>query len=91
VELVRVPAVAVTVAVVCPDKTVTLDGTVSAALLLIKDTSVPVLADSFRLTVQVVEAFEASEDGAHVNVDIATGGFSVSDAVVPLPAVTVTG
>ncbi len=90
-ELVRVPAVAVTVAVVCPDNTVTLDGTVSAALLLVKDTSVLVPADSFKATVHVVEEFDAREEGAHVNVDIAIGGSSVRDAVVPLPAVTVTG
>jgi hypothetical protein len=40
VELVRVPVVAEKVAVLCPDITVTLEGTVSAALLLLTETVV---------------------------------------------------
>jgi hypothetical protein len=40
VELVSVPVVAEKVAVLCPDNTVTLDGTVTAALPLFRETTV---------------------------------------------------
>ena len=44
VEL-SVPVVAEKVALLCPDNTVTLDGTVSAALLLLTETEVFAVAD----------------------------------------------
>ena len=90
-EEVRVPVEAENVAVVCPDATVTLEGTVSAVLLLLREIAVLDSAASFSVTVQVEEAFEPSEDGAQASDVMVTGGSSVkvnSWAVDPVPAVT---
>jgi hypothetical protein len=89
VELVSVPVVAENVALLCPDNTVTLELTLSAALLLCSETDVLEGADSFRETVHVDVALDPSVEGVHETVVSATGGSSVKLAVfvVPLPAV----
>jgi hypothetical protein len=90
-ELVRVPVVAENVALLCPDNTVTLEATLSAALLLLRETVVLAVADSFKETVHVAVAFEPRDDGVHPTVVNATGGLSVKLAVfaaAPVPAVT---
>ena len=90
-EEVSVPVVAENVAVVCPDRTVTLEGTVSAVLLLLREIAVLDSAASFSVTVQVDEALEPSEDGAQATDVMVTGGSNVKVngcAVDPVPAVT---
>ena len=92
VELVRVPAVAANVALLCPDNTVTLEATLSAVLLLFKETVVLAVADSFNETVHVAEPLEPRDDGVQETVVSATGGSSVKlavFAVAPVPAVTI--
>ena len=76
-ELVSVPVVAENVALLCPDITVTLDGTLSAALLLFRATAVLDDADSFKETVHVEEALGPMDEGPQVNDVMATGGLSV--------------
>ena len=86
---VKVPVVAANVALLCPDITVTLEGTPSAALLL--DTAIAVfeVADWLRETVQVDEVFEPIEEGAQfteASVGMTTGTWSVrmvDGSVVP--------
>jgi hypothetical protein len=90
-ELVRVPVEAENVALLCPDITVTLEATLSAALLLLRETVVLAVAASFKETVHVAVALEPSDDGVHATVVNATGGSSVKLAVFatdPLPDVT---
>ena len=59
-----VPVVAANVALLCAAPTVTLAGTVKAALLLLKDTVVAPEAALFNETVQVLEALLPRVDGA---------------------------
>ena len=92
--LATVPAVAVKLAVVAPEATVTDAGTVRAALFEESPTEEPP-ADAARdsVTVQVVVPLEATEVGEHVRPEIAAGGGVTVTVAVALPfkvAVTVT-
>jgi hypothetical protein len=90
-ELVSAAVVAENVALLCPDNTVTLELTPSAALLLCSETIALARADSFRETVHVAEAPEPREDGVQATEVIATGGSrdrSTLCAEPPVPAVT---
>ena len=91
VELVSVPVVAANVALLCPDNTVTLEATLSVALLLLKEIVVLAVADSFKETVHVAVALDPRDNGVQETVVSATGGLSVKLAVfaaAPVPAVT---
>jgi hypothetical protein len=91
IELVRVPVVAENVALLCPDITVTLEATLSDALLLFSETVVLACADSFKETVHVAVALDPRDDGVQATVDNVTGGLSVKLAVfgaAPVPTVT---
>jgi len=61
------PAVAVKVALLRPEATVTLGGTVSNPLLLVRDTIAGLVAAWFKVTVQVLDALLASVDGAQAS------------------------
>jgi hypothetical protein len=61
--LLTVPEVAVKVALVWPDATVTLAGTVSNPLLLASETVAALLAALFKLTVQVLDALLPKVEG----------------------------
>ena len=90
---VSVPVTAAKVALLCPVVTVTLDGTLSAALLLVTETTRFEVAAGFRERVHVVEAFEPIEEGAQLtDVSVGAGGsWSVTVAVgLWLPSVAVT-
>ena len=63
---VTVPAVAENVALLAPESTVTLAGTVTAALLLDRATTAAAVAAVFRLTVQVDVPPLATVDGAQM-------------------------
>ena len=91
IELVRVPVVAENVALLCPDITVTLEATLSDALLLFSETVVLACADSFKETVHVAVALDPRDNGVQATVDNVTGGLSVKLAVfaaAPVPTVT---
>jgi len=62
--LLTVPEVAVKVALLWPDVTVTLTGTVSTPLLLASETVAALLAAWFNVTVQVLDAPLPSVEGA---------------------------
>ena len=91
-SLVIVPAVTVKVPVVAAAATVTEAGVVSSALLSDSVTVVPpVGADLLRVTVQVLEAPEASEVGAHATEESVTAAARPIVAVFDtLPSVAVT-
>ena len=92
--LVTVPAVAVKLAVVAPEATVTDAGTANAALFEESPTEdPPVNAARDRVTVQVVVPLEATELGAQDKLETAGGGGVTVTEAVALPfkvAVTVT-
>ena len=73
-----VPAVAVKVALLFPEDTDTLAGTVSRLLLLLRVTVVALVAALFRDTVQVLEALLARADGAHETDEIWAGAVALS-------------
>ena len=62
--LLTVPEVAVKVALLWPDPTVTLAGTVSSPLLLVSDTVAALVAALFKVTVQVLDALLPKVEGA---------------------------
>jgi hypothetical protein len=62
--LLTVPEVAVKVALLWPDATVTLAGTVSNPLLLASETVAALLAALFKVTVQVLDALLPKVEGA---------------------------
>ena len=82
-EVVSVPVVAEKVAMLCPDNTVTLAGTVSAVLLLFRDITVLDVAPWFRETVHVDEEFEPMLEGVQLTEFsvVAPGTWSVTLAV----------
>jgi hypothetical protein len=65
--LLTVPEVAAKVALLWPDATVTLPGTVSNALLLVSATDVAPVAALFNVTVQVLDALLPRVDGAQAS------------------------
>ena len=65
--LLTVPEVAVKVAVLWPDATVTLAGTVSNALLLESVTVAALVAALFKVTVQVLDALLPRVEGAQAS------------------------
>lgn len=67
--LLTVPELAVKVALLCPDATVTLTGTVSNSLLLASPTLAALLAAWFSVAVQVLEALLPRAEGAQVSAD----------------------
>ena len=67
--LLTVPEVALKVALLWPDATVTLAGTVSNPLLLESDTVAALIAGLFKVTVQVLDALLPRVEGAQVMVD----------------------
>src|ERR1700722_13967002 len=71
--LLTVPEVAVKVAVLWPDATVTLAGTVSNPLLLTSETVAALVAALFNVTVQVVEALLPRVEGAQ-ETDVSCAG-----------------
>jgi hypothetical protein len=92
-EVVNVPVVAEKLAVLCPDNTVTFAGTVSAVLLLFRDTTVLEVAPWFRETVHVEAAFEPMLEGVQlIELSVAAlGVWSVTVVVgLWLPSVAVT-
>jgi hypothetical protein len=85
---VKVPVVAGKVALLCPDSTVTLEGTLRAALLLCTEITVLDVAAALIVTVQFEEAFEPIDEGVQptdVNVG-AAGIWSVTVVVGSLLA-----
>ena len=76
-----VPAVAVKVALLCPEDTFTLAGTASRLLLLLRVTVVVLVAAWLSVTVQVLEALLASVAGAHATED--TWAVGVGSEIVP--------
>ena len=89
--LATVPVVAVNVAPLWPDATVTLAGTVSNPVLLASDTVDALLAALFMLTVQVLDALLRRVDGAQAT-DVSCAGASRLKEFVWLtpPALAVT-
>jgi hypothetical protein len=65
--LLTVPEVAVKVALLWPDITVTFAGTVSAPLLLASETAAALKVASFMVTVQLVDALLLRVEGAQVS------------------------
>ena len=89
--LLTVPDVAVKVAVLCPDATVTLAGTVSNPLLLASETAAALVAVLFNVTVQLLDALLPSVEGAHATDVSAAGATRLSVLVLlTLPALAVT-
>jgi hypothetical protein len=89
--LLTVPEVAVKVAVLWPDATVTLAGTVSNPLLLASETVAALVAALFNVTVQVLDALLPRLEGAQAT-DVSVAGatrFRVL-VLVTLPALAVT-
>ena len=62
-----VPEAAAKVAVLWPDATMVLAGTVSNALLLVSDTVAALVAALLKVTVQVLDALLAKVKGPHVS------------------------
>ena len=90
---VSVPVVAEKAALLCPDSTVTLVGTLSAGLLLLSETTVFDVADWFRETVHADEAFEPMLEGVQlIELSVAAAGVCSVMVVVGLwlPNVAVT-
>jgi hypothetical protein len=78
VALAMVPAVAVNVALLCPNATLTVAGTLNSAGLALDNTTVSAAgAAVFNVTVQVLVALAVSVEGAHVRLVI-RGGVAVS-------------
>jgi len=84
--LVTVPAVALNVAEVAPDATLTDAGTVRVAFVFVRVTfSPPVGAICVSVTVQVLEAFAPRVVGTHASEESITGATSVILALAELP------
>ena len=79
------PAVAVKVALLFPEDTDTLAGTVSRLLLLLRVTVVALAAVWLRATVQVLAALLVSVDGAHETEVSWAGAAALSVKVCELP------
>ena len=73
-----VPVVAAKVALLWPIATVTLVGTVKAALLLFKVTVLATRAALFNATVQVLDALLLNVEGEQVNVEICPAALAES-------------
>src|SRR5579864_2272339 len=71
--LLTVPEIAEKVAVLWPEGTVMLAGTVSNPLLLASETAVAMLAVLFKVTVQMLEPLLPSVEGAHAS-DVSCAG-----------------
>jgi hypothetical protein len=86
-----VPAVAANVAVLWPDVTVTLDGTVSNPLLLARETVAALVAALFNVTVQVLDALLPRVEGAQAT-DVSCAGATRLNVLVFVtpPALAVT-
>lgn len=78
---VKVPVVAEKVALLCPDSTVTLAGTLSALLLLFTETVVLDVAAALSVTVQVEEAFEPIDEGVQPT-DVSVGAAGIWSVTV---------
>jgi hypothetical protein len=78
--LLTVPEVAVKVAALCPDATVTLAGTVSNPLLLASETIAALIAALFKVTVQVLDALLPRVEGAQV-IDVSCAGAAAETAL----------
>ena len=65
--LLTLPEVAVKVALICPEATVTLGGTVSNPLLLVSDTIAGPVTAWFKVTVQVLDELLPSVEGAQAS------------------------
>ena len=65
--LLTVPEVAVKVALLWPDATVTLAGTISAPLLLASETAAALVVAWFNVTVQVADALLPRVEGAQAS------------------------
>jgi len=76
--LVTVPEAAVNVALLCPDATVTLAGTVSNPLLLARLTAAALVTAWFNVTVQVLDALLARVEGAQATDVSCTGAGAVA-------------
>jgi len=81
--LLTVPEVAVKVAVLCPDATVTLAGTVSKPLLLTSETVAALVAALFNATVQVLDALLPRLEGTQAT-DVSVAGAEVAALSVKL-------
>ena len=85
--LLRVPEAAVNVALLWPDATVTLAGTVSNALLLASVTAAALVTAWFNVTVQVLDALLARVEGAQTT-DVsctAAGAVALSVKLCAIP------
>jgi len=76
--LLTTPEVAVKVALLWPDATVTLAGTVSNPLLLASVTVDALIAALFSVTVQVLDALLPRVEGAHANALSCAGAAALS-------------
>jgi hypothetical protein len=83
--LLTVPEVAVKVAVLWPDATVTLAGTVSTALLLVSETVAALAAAWLNVTVQVLDALLPRAEGAQANEVSCAGALAPSVKVWETP------
>jgi hypothetical protein len=89
--LLTVPEVAVKVAVLCPDATVTLAGTVSKPLLLTSETVAALVAALFNATVQVLDALLPRLEGTQATDESVAGATRFRVLVlVTLPALAFT-
>jgi len=79
--LLTAPEAAVNVALLWPDATVTLTGTVSNPLLLASDTAAALVAVWFNVTVQVLDALLAMVEGAQATDVSCTGAGAVALSV----------
>ena len=83
--LLTVPEVAVKVALLWPDATVTLAGTVSNPLLLASETVAALVAALFKVTVQVLDALLPRVEGAQATEVSCAGALAVRVKVFEEP------
>lgn len=83
--LLTVPEAAVKVALLWPDATTTLAGTVSDALLLKSATVAALAAALFKVTVQVLDELLPSVEGAQANDVSCAGALAVTVKVCEAP------
>ena len=83
--LLTVPEVAGKVAVLCPNATVTLTGTVSNPLLLASVTAAALRAALFKVTVQVLDVLLPSVEGAQASAESCAGATALSVKVCEPP------
>ena len=83
--LLTVPEVAAKVALLWPDATVTLAGTVSDALLLASETVAALVAAWFSVRVQVLDALLPSVEGAQASEVSCAGAMALSVNVWETP------